>query len=220
MSTSIKTLHDSAGVKAEALAYPFNATNPATQTEVSKYVISAREQGNVLDSNNLTNYWDLRSYVYSKTNKLAAMEGWITNAIARNAWLIINLHGINKDGWQAIDSTLLDNYYAFAATKASQLWFVGVASATKYLRERQAANFTLVSSSTTQYVIKVTDNLADATFNYPLTLKTCVNSSWTKATVEQGTASTSVNVVPEGSYKYIYYNAVPDQGQITVTQAF
>ena len=89
-------------------------------------------------------------------------------------------------------------------------------SVVKYIKERESANLSLISSSQDQIVLNLTDTLDDAIFDEPLTIRSEVPSSWAKVRVKQGTGAITVTPGIEGTKTVIYYNVIPDRGFITL----
>ena len=86
----------------------------------------------------------------------------------------------------------------------------------KYIKERESANLSLISSSQDQIVLNLTDTLDDAIFDEPLTIRSEVPSSWAKVSRSEGTGAITVTPGIEGTQTVIYYNVIPDRGFITL----
>jgi hypothetical protein len=85
--------------------------------------------------------------------------------------------------------------------------------------ERQSGQVTVVNSGNDRIQLILSDAMDDAIFDYPLTLKTEVNSEWTEAEVEQNGNKQAVTPVQEGNGYFVYYDAVPDAGTITISNS-
>ena len=75
-------------------------------------------------------------------------------------------------------------YLDYLETK--DLWVGTFGSVVKYIKERESANLSLVSSSEDQIVLSLTDTLDDAIFDEPLTIRSEVPSGWAKVRVQAG----------------------------------
>ncbi|OGP99943.1 MAG: hypothetical protein A2Z40_03055 [Deltaproteobacteria bacterium RBG_19FT_COMBO_60_16] len=101
--------------------------------------------------------------------------------------------------------------------KTKNLWVGTFGAAVKYIQERTYATISVLSISSDQMVLSLTDTLDDAIYDQPLTLRSEVPSGWSTVSVQQGSgSSTEVRPVVEGTRWVIYYNAVPDRGLITL----
>ena len=215
-------IYSNTGFKAEAIADPYNETNAAVKVEEAKYYVCAR-QGNfsatfpVYPETN--DYYGLYAYVFGRDN-LATMQSWVDYGVTNGTWCIINFHGVGNDGWQPCPLADLDGLFAYVASKSNQIWNAGLPAVGKYIRERQTSTITIQSNTATQIILALTNTLVDNywySFNQPLTLKTCVPGNWTSATITQGATRVTKPVVTEGAYRFIYYDALPNQGPVTLT---
>jgi beta-galactosidase len=147
------------------------------------------------------------------------MNGWVNQAISQGQWLIEAYHGCDAEGWEPPPCNLLLQHYGFVATKLDQIWNGTFNQVIKYIKERQASTVKVVSTSATEIALQLTDTLDNAAYNFPLTLKTEVNSTWSNVSVRQGTGTSPVQVTPvlETGSNYVYYNVVPDGGAITLS---
>jgi hypothetical protein len=76
-----------------------------------------------------------------------------------------------------------------------------------------------VSSSSSQIVLSLTDTLDDAIYDRPLTVRSELPAGWLSVNVRQGSgAVTAIDSILEGTTRVIYHDAVPDRGNITITE--
>lgn len=160
----------------------------------------------------------------------AVMNSWIDSAIANREWMVEMWHTIgwadpdtglmvSDGGYLPIGEQIAEEHLSYAAGKqqSGELWVATFGEAVKYQRERLAA--TLVDQATkTSRVIQLTDTLPDSIFQYPLTLKSEVPADWLYADVLQDGRSQAVSVVEENGKYFIYYDAVPDRGDVIITK--
>ncbi|MCX7748306.1 MAG: polysaccharide deacetylase family protein [Clostridia bacterium] len=227
LSNSKRILEEKTGFKCETMAYPYFEHNSKVQQIAAKYYISARgggmKEGALLESTNPENFYALKSYINlgvggnnGPQSTLEMMNGWLDDAIRQGAWMIVTNHGVDGEGWEPSPLDKMDKHYAYVQTKNADVWSEGMAEVTKYIKERQSAAVSTVSASDEQTVISLSDTLDNAVFDYPLTLKTKVDSSWNSVTVTQGNITSTKLAAVEGTEKFIYYDAIPDKGQITI----
>ncbi len=195
-------------------AYPFGEYSDTTQSIAQNIYIASR------------NSWcGLISEPFDSANVLNGCSpqtggdlfSWVDAAEQKGKWLVAYFHTLNGGsdgcyGYWEIDmfTTFLD----YLATK--NLWVGTFVAAAKYSRERTSATLLIVSSSSDQIVLSLTDTMDDAIYDQPLTLRSEVPSDWTTATVQQGDSTIEVNSTVEGATTVIYYDAVPDRGLITL----
>ncbi|RJQ36125.1 hypothetical protein C4552_04160, partial [Candidatus Parcubacteria bacterium] len=81
----------------ETIAYPFGAYNDAVlaDTQAAGYAAGRGvERGNNTTG---TNKYTLRVQQVARTTTMADIQGWVTDAISNNAWLILMFHQIDHD---------------------------------------------------------------------------------------------------------------------------
>ena len=151
----------------------------------------------------------------------ASMNTWVDNALLSKQWLIEMWHAIYEydpatynPPSESITTPHLQ--YIGDKQKAGLLWVATFGEAVQYIKERGAATITDDASTTTR-IITLTDTLKNNLFNYPLTLKSEVPSSWTSVQVKQGENIQQITTVKESTKYYVYYNVVPDMGNIVLT---
>jgi hypothetical protein len=151
---------------------------------------------------------------------LRSLIAYTDAAEQQGKWLDNHFHSLanGNDCWVENTSWTTDSWLAYLDyLKTKNNLYVGTfGSVAKYIRERTSAALIVVSSSSDQIVLSLTDTLADAIYDRPLTIRSEVPSSWVTATVQQGSSTIEVNSTVEGTTRVIYYNAVPDRGLITL----
>jgi len=109
------------------LAYPYGAFNSTVQTEAAKYYSSARStNGGTNPRGSISRYALTIGYVFNTTST-DTIKGWIADAQAKNAWLILCYHGI-ADGKpdDTYTTSVADFGTAMAAIKSSGIQAVTV----------------------------------------------------------------------------------------------
>jgi peptidoglycan/xylan/chitin deacetylase (PgdA/CDA1 family) len=149
---------------------------------------------------------------------LPLMKTWVDTAANRNdTWLVLVFHGIDGLGYEALPSTMLDEYFHYIRSKEENLWVATFGDVTRYMREREAAK---VTSKENNGTIRVTlDHSLDKSMYYlPLTLKTYVPSGWKKVKETQAKQTRQVDVKQDGNGSYVLYQAQPGQSTITLSK--
>lgn len=148
---------------------------------------------------------------------LPLMKSWVDTAVGRkDTWLVLVFHGIDGLGYEALPHTLLDTYFRYIKSKQNSLWFATFGDATKYMRERKAAE---VSNKVSGRDIEVTltHSLNKSMYNLPLTLKTYVPSGWNHVLVRQGKHSQRVDVASDTGGHYVLYRAYPNTAAVKLS---
>ena len=74
----------------------------------------------------------------------------------------------------------------------------------------------LQQKKTSKINLTLTDDLDDEVFDYPLLLRTEIPSSWKKVKIAQGKNVQKIIPVIENGINYVYYEAIPDKGDIKI----
>ena len=196
-----------------SFAYPFGEFNVSVASIANNIYIASREVACVLNEPiNFSNVMSCspRDFEVLIANTDAAEQ--------QGKWLVSRFHSLDngndcyRDG--SFTTFMWMAYLDYLKTK--NLWVGTFGSVVKYIRERTSATLAVISSSSDQIMLNLTDTLADAIYDQPLTIRNEVPSSWVTATVQQGSSTIEVNSTVDGTTRVIYYNAVPDRGLITL----
>jgi peptidoglycan/xylan/chitin deacetylase (PgdA/CDA1 family) len=156
-----------------------------------------------------------RQQILSATAASAAKQ-WVDQAISTGTWIIEAFHGVNGEGWEPPPLSFFNTHWAYVDSMSPVLWCGKFNDVVKYIKERMAAVVTPVSSDVTKISLNLTDALDNAIFNYPLTLKTQVQASWSAVRVTQNGKNSIIIPKNEAGNYFAYYDAVPDSGQINL----
>ena len=144
------------------------------------------------------------------------MESQTDLAEQTGQWIVVGFHRLDgEDDPYAIPEYRFREYIEYLNTK--DLWVDTFGSVTKYIRERDSASLSVVSSSSEAIVLNLTDGLDDTIYDEALTIKSAVPGTCISALVQQGTNVTTVDATSQGATKVIYYEAIPDRGNISIT---
>jgi len=148
---------------------------------------------------------------------LPLMKSWVDTAVKRrDTWLVLVIHGVDGLGYEALPSTMLDEYFQYIKSKNNNLWIATFGEVTKYMREREAAN---VKDTRKKDRILITLNhpLDKSMYNIPLTLRTNVSAHWKHANVKQGNHLQKIAVANDAGGASVQYQAYPNEGVISIT---
>ena len=125
---------------------------------------------------------------------LPLMKSWVDTVEAHeNNWLVLVFHGVDGKGWEALPGSLLQEYFEYIKKHEDKSWIATFGDVTKYMRERMNAKVnTMMKGNNIE--VDLTHSLDKSMYNLPLTLRTMVPASWTKATVKQGDKTSNVTV--------------------------
>lgn len=138
------------------------------------------------------------------------MKSWVDVTASHDSiWLVLVFHGVDGIGWKPKTGSELKEYFAYVKSKEEKLWVATFQDVAKYLRERTHSS---VRSYREGHEISVLlrDDLTDASYELPLTLKTQVPSGWHSVEVRQGNQIKQVEAFQEKGVSYVLYQAVPN----------
>lgn len=149
------------------------------------------------------------------------MTTWLNGTAKQKKWLIEMWHGVEQfdpGTYKAMDQEISERHFELMGQlqKEGKLWCATFGEATKYLREAQEAKM-LDNGEVEGRSIKLVDSLPNEYFDFPLSIKSFVPPTWSKAVVVQGDNKIDVEVQQsEDGDAYIIYDAVPDAGEISI----
>ena len=126
-------------------------------------------------------------------------------------------HGVNGLGWEALPDTVLQSYFQYIKQHEDDLWVATFKDVAKYMRERMHADIT-ENKSNKKITVHLTHSLDKHIYNMPLTLKTYVPAGWKKVKVIQDGQQQQVQSKSDEKGNYILYEAMPDKGEINLSQ--
>jgi hypothetical protein len=146
----------------------------------------------------------------------ALLNAELDGAIAHGTWALEMWHGCDGLAWEPPPCAVYDQHCAYVGSRSDEVWCASFQQATKYIYERTDASIDVTSVEESHITVSLTDNLDDAIFDYPLTLRTVVPDSWLDVLVRQDDRTQNVTPQDESGTRCIYYDAVPDRGEITI----
>jgi hypothetical protein len=147
------------------------------------------------------------------------MKSWVdTVANKNNTWLVLVFHGIDGMGYEALPSTMLDEYFHYIRSKEDKLWVATFGDVTRYMREREASKV-ITDNKDGKIMVSLNHTLDKSQYYLPLTLKTYVPSGWKNAKATQGKHTHQLQVKSDGRGSYVTYQAEPNGGSITISHS-
>ena len=200
--------------KCLSFAYPDGALNDSVASIANNIYIASRGIECQLNSEPI-NFSNVNS---CSPGDLGTLIANTDAAEQQGKWLDYHFHSLANGNDCYRDASFTTDmwlaYLDYLTTK--NLWVGTFVAAVKYIQERSSATLSVLSILSDQIVLSLTDTMADAIYDQPLTIRSEVPSNWATATVQQGSSTIEVNSTVEGTTTVIYYNAVPDRGLITL----
>ena len=95
-------------------------------------------------------------------------------------------------------------------------WIDTFGNISRYMKERLNSTIQVITDTPTEIRIRIVmdASLPTSIYNVPLTIRSTVPASWGQVIVQQGSTTQTLTPVVEGSEKVVYYNALPNGGDI------
>ncbi len=227
--------------KCISLNYPYTLHNSYVDSAASLFYENGRTLGQVPNDSSLTEeqwyglkakvvLFDLpRNSVEDDLDELFTFLEWTQNSIDNRKWGIIIIHDVvpffqlpelvGQGIYEPISNewliSLCDFLWARSSTK--DVWVETVGNITRYIKERDAAEYQIISSSNQLIEITLTDNLNDEIFNYPLSAYIKVPGDWNYVKLQQGNFVDTLEVIEKDIDWVVLAKITPDKGLISLT---
>ena len=147
------------------------------------------------------------------------MKSWVdTVANKNNTWLVLVFHGIDGMGYEALPSTMLDEYFRYIRSKEDRLWVATFGDVTRYMREREASKVT-ANNRDGKITVVLNHSLDKSQYYLPLTLKTYIPSAWKNVKATQGKQAHQLQIKSDDKGNYVLYQAEPNGVNIVLAKA-
>jgi len=131
------------------------------------------------------------------------------------SWLVWLLHGIDDDpACCPTDSTVLQANLDYVMADPGKWWVETFGNVSRYIQERDASTLTVLSEATKSISLRLSHDLDDTVFNYPLSLRRPMPSDWASASVTQNGVPVPSQVV-DGK---LMFDVVPNGGDIVLSK--
>jgi peptidoglycan/xylan/chitin deacetylase (PgdA/CDA1 family) len=213
-----------------SFAYPYGDTDQSVQAHAKKYYVAARVAGP--GGGSVLNHYTAGSDMYGSWQPIDFYNvgaqgvdvsipptappdyvylGTILDvAVSRHAWAVFYFHEVQ-------DSGAFGNFLGLVYTR--NVWVDTFGNISRYMKERLSSGVQVLNDTSSSITLKISmeGSLKGGTYNVPLTLRSTVPVSWIKVKVQQGSSIQIFTPVLEGSDSVVYYDAVPNGSQITLT---
>jgi peptidoglycan-N-acetylglucosamine deacetylase len=139
-----------------------------------------------------------------------------SDAVASSGrWLVWLIHGIDDDpACCPTSSQVLKSNLDYVASSPDKWWIETFGNVCRYIQERDAAVLTVVAENDSGITLRLTDELDDRVYNYPLTLRRPLPNGWATATITQNGAPIPTRIVNG----HLVFDVVPNGGDIVLAK--
>jgi oligosaccharide reducing-end xylanase len=203
------------GRQCVTVAYPNCAE--AIDSITSRYYIAARGCSGAIEATTPAKFMNISSIVCGSTSSYTtaqSLNGLANQAIAKGGWCVYLFHGIDNDGgYSPISSSVLRTHLRFLDSLSIKIWVSPFGNVVRYIKERDSVSVRETSASANSVTVRVTDNLDNSIYDYPITVKRPLPSGWNRASVTQNGQKTASAI----NVQDIVFDAVPDKGDIVIS---
>jgi len=205
----------------ETFAWPNGSVNGPVIEVGKNYYMACRGTFNLYEDSVPQNYYNICSrHIYHDT-PLNAVNAFIDSVIMLKGWLVERWHGFrvgnDTNGYEPVPIEIFEDHLAHVSLNADSLWITTLDSVVRYIQERQSSILVLTDSTENLVHFRLTNNLPDTTFHYtlPLSLKVRIYGEMAKVhMITQGSNLLPYKILTERGYKYLYFDAVPNDSLI------
>lgn len=206
------------GVDCLTLAYP-GGSNMENDPEIARsYYVGAR--GTVGHLNQADNIDYLQTNSISSFNYETDHWASIVNMLQYNpdrpnsyrAWQCMHFHQISDIADELIQG------FDYVQDNASEFWVGLFREVILYSRQRDTATLWVRSVSADQLCLELVDEMDDAIFDFPLTVKVRLDDSWTDIHASQDGQEIEAYIIVHENNPYALVSVVPDHGPVTISK--
>ena len=228
--------------KCISLNYPYTLHDSFVDSAASLFYENGRTLGQVPNDSSLTeeDWFGLnakvvlfdtpRVSVEDDLDELITFLEWTQNSINNRKWGMIIIHDVvpieqlpelvGQGIYEPISNEWLTSLCDFLWARSSnkEVWVETVGNITRYIKERDAAEYQIVIMASDQLIeITLTDNLNDEIFDYPLSAYIKVPGDWNYVRLQQGNFVDTLEVIEKGTDWVVLAKVTPDKGLISLT---
>jgi peptidoglycan/xylan/chitin deacetylase (PgdA/CDA1 family) len=208
-SESNRLIESHTGKKCVSIAYPFCTVPKRTIT--SEYYPFARSCNEALVPSTPPDFLSVGAI----SSHMIQMNTAADNAATSGQWLVWLIHGIDDDpACCPITSTNLQSHLDYVTANTNKWWIETFGNVCRYIQERDAAVLTVVSDTTTNITLRLTHQLDNTIFNYPVTVRRPLPRGWPTAAITQSGAAVPSQIV-NGN---LTFDVVPNGGEIVLAK--
>ena len=227
--------------KCISLNYPYTQHNSLVDSAASLFYENGRTLEQVPNDSSLSEVewfglkakvvlFDMpRNSVSDDIDELITFLEWTQNSINNRKWGMIIIHDVvpfnqlqellNQGIYEPITNEWLTSLcdFLWARSIDKEVWVEAVGNITRYIKERDEAEYQIVSSSNQLIQINVSDNLDNEIFNYPLSAYIKIPNEWNYVRTEQNGLIDTLTTIVTDTGRVVLTKVVPDKGILKLT---
>jgi oligosaccharide reducing-end xylanase len=209
------------GQKCLTIAYPNCVVGD--KALCSQFYIAARICSGQIESSTPADFMNISSFVCGTQGSIQRSEDFFNkaaSAMRTKGWVVFLIHAIDGDaGYSPTSSTQLRGALDSLKAHTETYWVTSFVNVARYIKERNSVSVKEIAASDSAITVRVTDTLPDSIYNYPVTIRRPLPSTWSSASLTQSGKNISAQIVVENGTKYLMFDVVPDNGDISVRRS-
>ena len=187
---------------------------------ISQYYFAARICSGVIERSTPTDFMNISSIICGTQGTVKTSVDFKAKAdaaVTAKGWCVYLIHGIDNDGgYSPLPSDTLRASLVYLSANPDKFWVSSFGNVAKYIKERNSASVTESSNQGGILTVQVHNTLDNSIYNVPLTVRRPLPDGWTSADVMQNGAKVTSQIVDLNSIKYVMFDVIPDNGDITI----
>lgn len=228
------------GYKCITMAYPYSDRNEFVDSLTSLFYEAARSAAIEPNDYSLNYFYDLNSYVVhfdlprntlaDDLDELYAFMSWTHNSILNEQWAIMMVHEmvpqselpdlVNQGLYEPISNEWFTYLCDWIKTRSDnkEIWVETTANVVRYMKQRDNYEYQIISSTTDEIKINITDDLDDEIYNYPLSVYVSIPEDWNYVLFTQSNQIDTLTSITTDSGKVVLSKIIPDGGITSFTK--
>lgn len=226
--------------KCVSLNYPYTYHNSIVDSAASLFYENGRTLGQVGNDSSISgNDWfglkakvvefaEPRSSVDDDLDELYTFLNWEQNAINNHQWGMIIIHDVipfseldslNGQIYQPLTNEWLTWLCEWLWVKSNnkEVWVETVGNIMRYIKEREDAEYQIISSSDQKIELIVTDDLDDEIYNYPISAYVKIPVNWNYVESRQNGLLDTLTTLMTDSGRVVLVKVIPDNGTLELS---
>ena len=171
-----------------------------------------------------------RNSTLDDLDELTNVETYLQSSINEGKWGMTMAHEVypfnqianilQQGSWYPMSVEWLTSFCQYVKQKSDSkdVWVETMANITRYMKEREQFNYSVLAQTNTQIKLSGTTGLNSQIYTYPLTVDITVPSDWQKIIIIQGTKTDTLTTIFSGGTAFVRTNIIPDGSTITLNK--
>ncbi len=228
------------GYKCITMAYPYSDRNTFVDSLTALFYEAARSAATEPNDYSLNYFYDLNSYVVhfdlprntlaDDLDELYSFMSWTHNSILNEQWAIMMIHEMVPQSElpdlvsQGLYEPISNEWFTYlcdwikAKSDNKEIWVETTANVVRYMKQRDNYQYQIISSTTDEIKINLTDDLDDDIYNYPLSVYVSIPEDWNYVLFTQSNRIDTLTSITTDSGKVVLSKIIPDGGITSFTK--